>query len=60
MTREITPDGTVGKHAATGLDAAVNRCIAWLVGRSVFPRPPATTVSVRATAECNTRCCNGD
>lgn len=60
MTLEIEPDGTVGKHAATGLDAEVNRCMAWLVGRSQFPNPPASAVRVRATAECNTRCCNGD
>jgi hypothetical protein len=60
MTLEIEPDGTVGDHAATGLDAAVDRCIGWLVGRSRFPRPPAAAVRVRATVECNTRCCNGD
>lgn len=60
MTLEIKPDGTVGDHAAAGLDPEVNRCIAWLVGRGRLPHPTPTSVRMRATAECNTRCCNGD
>lgn len=60
MTLEIKHDGTVGGPAATGLDPEVNRCIAWLVGRGRLAQPPDTAITVRATAECNTRCCNGD
>jgi len=60
MTLEIQPDGTVGAAAATGLEPEVNRCIAWLVARGRLAPPPAAVIHVRATAECNTRCCNGD
>ena len=60
MTLEIERDGTVGKPAATGLGRDTDRCIAWLLGRSTFAQLPAKPVTIRATAECNTRCCNGD
>jgi hypothetical protein len=60
MTFDIEPTGKLGKATAKGLHPEVNRCLAWLLGTVVIEHPPAAPASEVVTAECNTRCCNGD
>jgi hypothetical protein len=60
MTFDIGPDGTLSQAAARGINPDVDRCLTWLLGTVRVAQPPAAPTGAVVTAECNTRCCNGD
>lgn len=60
LTFDIEPSGKLANTAAKGLHPDVNRCLAWLLRTVQVASPPAARTRAVVTAECNTRCCNGD
>jgi hypothetical protein len=60
MTFDLEPDGTLVNPVVTGLHQDTDRCIAYVVGTAKLASPPPARTHMRATMECNTRCCNGD
>jgi hypothetical protein len=60
MSFDVEPTGKLSHVAVKSTGHDVDRCITWLLGETTLPNPPAIGAHVRATMECNTRCCNGD
>ena len=60
MAFDLEPDGTLVNAVVTGLHKDTDRCIAYVLGTAKLSSPPPARTHMRATMECNTRCCNGD